>query len=923
MRHPSGVSEERDSGGVLLEREEQLELIGAVLERAGRGEGGGLLVEGTAGLGKTALLDAGALMAADRGVRVLRTRGLELELEHPFGAVRRLLAPLAEIGGDLFGGAAALASPVLADSDAGGRGVAGFAALHGLYWLVAGVAGRGPVALLVDDAHWLDEASARFVAFLLPRIEELPAALVVARRPDGAGIDAAPDTRLTRLQPLSEPAVARLVAAALDRDDLELAQACAETTGGNPFFLTQVLAELRGVAEEPSAERVRRLAPAGASRAVLAQLAGLGADAVAVARAVAVAGEGVPLHLLARLGELDIGRARGAADALIAAGMLNPAPAPAFVHPLVRQAVREDMAPFQRAEAHRRAARLLDDAGAGAEAVAAQLLDSAPEGEAWAVQALRRAAAGAMRRGAPAIAADLLERAAAEPPPSAERASVLLELAAAETLAGRPSAAEHLRAVMDADPAPAERAQAAAALGRLLALTGRPEEAIGLLERELGAAGRELAPVLLAELLSVAQVHPATRPRLHDRLHDLRTARFSADTPVGRRLLAMQGLERALACDPVGEALASTRAALAGGRLLAEETADSPTYQEAVNVLSHVGECEQAERLRDAAIADAGARGSVFAYALSSAFRGIDRLRAGRLLGAEGDLRAGLELVREHYPPGVPLILTFLVEALAARGDLPAAREALAELGPRDDHPWPELWCSARGRLRLVEGDPAGAAEDLVAATRIWEGFGVRHTMFDADGARALVQSGRPELASQLAERELTGARRSGAPRLLGTALRAAGVAAPGDEGIAPLGEAVEVLARSSLKLELAGALVDLGAALRRAGRRTDARAPLRDGLDLAAECGAEPLRQRAADELEILGARPRKVVRRGADALTPSERRVAQMAASGMQNREIAQALFVTVKTVETQLSSAYRKLGVVSRRELPRALS
>jgi ATP/maltotriose-dependent transcriptional regulator MalT len=106
--------------------------------------------------------------------------------------------------------------------------------------------------------------------------------------------------------------------------------------------------------------------------------------------------------------------------------------------------------------------------------------------------------------------------------------------------------------------------------------------------------------------------------------------------------------------------------------------------------------------------------------------------------------------------------------------------------------------------------------------------------------------------------------------------------------------------------LVLAGALVDLGAALRRAGRRTDAHAPLRDGLDLAAECGAEPLRQRAADELEILGARPRKVVRRGADALTPSERRVAQMAVSGMQNREIAQALFVTVKTVETQLSSA-----------------
>ena len=913
----------------LLERGRQLELVGAALDAAANGVGGAVGIEGPAGLGKTALLDVAAGEAAERGLSVRRARGLELEIEHPFGAVRQLLAPVVRDAddGELLTGAARLARPLLVGAQEPQPAVDNFAALHGLYWLLANIAARAPLALLVDDAHWLDDPSVRFLSFLLPRLEELPVALVIASRPPAAdqtgGLLARPEPRSTRLDPLSEAAVMRLVRAALDRDDCELTAACAEASAGNPFFLAQLLNELRAHPDAATAERVRRLAPAGVARAVLARLMAVGPDAVALTRAVAVLGDGAPLPATAELAGLDVAKARVAADALVAADVFAPHAAPAFAHPLVRQAVYEDLPVFRRAEAHRRAARLLDAAGASPDAVAAQLLDAPPEGDAWSVHALRDAAAGALRRGAPAIAADLLERAVAEPPPAAERGAVLLELAGAEALAGRSAASERFEMVLAIGVEPAERARAAAGLGRLLTLAGRPADAIALLERALAQAeGSEHEPELLAELLSVAQVQPGMRPRLRERLDRLRTAPLSPDTPVGRRLLAVQALERALACDPLEQVLAAASAALADGRLLAEETADSPTYHEAVTTLGHVGECDEAERLRDAAIEDARARGSVFAYAISSSFRGIDRLRAGRIVGAEDDLRAGLDLVREHYPPGIPLIGAFLVEALVARGALDDARAAVAALAPAAGGPWPELWCSARGRLRLAEGNGVEAATELVESTRIWESYGVRHTMFDADGARALVQAGRPELASELAQRELAGARRSGAPRLLGIALRAAGLVRGGEQGIELLSEAAAVLDGSAMRFDLAGSLVDLGAALRRTGRRVDARERLAEGLALAADCGAEPLAALARAELAILGARPRDILRRGADALTPSERRVAQMAASGMQNREIAQALFVTIKTVETQLSSCYRRLGIASRRELAGAL-
>ena len=191
--------------------------------------------------------------------------------------------------------------------------------------------------------------------------------------------------------------------------------------------------------------------------------------------------------------------------------------------------------------------------------------------------------------------------------------------------------------------------------------------------------------------------------------------------------------------------------------------------------------------------------------------------------------------------------------------------------------------------------------------------------------AAALSQAalGATAAARELAAEEVALARRWGASREIGMALRAAGLVEGGEAGIAVLNEAVSVLRQSPARLELARALGDLGAARRRTGARGAARDLLRESLDLAHELGGHAVAERAREELLAAGGRPRRDASHGRDALTPSELRVAELAAAGRTNRQIAQALFVTQRTVENHLTSAYAKLGITARPELATALS
>jgi DNA-binding CsgD family transcriptional regulator len=272
---------------------------------------------------------------------------------------------------------------------------------------------------------------------------------------------------------------------------------------------------------------------------------------------------------------------------------------------------------------------------------------------------------------------------------------------------------------------------------------------------------------------------------------------------------------------------------------------------------------------------------------------------------------------------GYDPVQTALVRAelALARDDIGTAREVLAESAldavSEDVLGWEVRM--RRARVALAGRDAAAALAEARAVRHAMEAAGSRTIAWGAwrlVAARAHRALGDEDAARSLSREHVERARSFGAPAALGEALLLEGELA--DDPVPVLEEAVDVLEGSMRRVVLARALVALGAALRRANRRADAREPLTAGRELAHECGATALAERARDELLAAGARPRRIVRSGVDALTASERRVAELAAGGATNREIAQALFVTIKTVEDHLGAAYRKLDVRGRREL-----
>jgi DNA-binding CsgD family transcriptional regulator len=328
---------------------------------------------------------------------------------------------------------------------------------------------------------------------------------------------------------------------------------------------------------------------------------------------------------------------------------------------------------------------------------------------------------------------------------------------------------------------------------------------------------------------------------------------------------------------------------------------------------------------------DARERGSVFGYAGVGLLSGQVALQRGELRAAAAHFESALTAARslEASPVTMRCVAfarSWLIEALLHRGDAAGARAIVQEAAAAGDFERTELIWSryGRGLFRLLaEVDMEGAADDLLAfgdAARAG-GYEDREAPWRAWAALALSAAGNGTEATTLADEQLRIAS-AWSPTARGAALRVRALVGPPAEAEPLLDESVALLAESGRRLEHARALVDHGVALRRAGRRRDARATLESGLDLAARCEATPLAQRAREELVILGSRPRRMMFSGVESLTATERRVADMAADGMTNREIAQALFVTLKTVEVHLSQSYRKLGIGSRRQLSEAL-
>jgi tetratricopeptide (TPR) repeat protein len=914
---------------------------------AGAGEGRTLLLEGPAGIGKTALLRATSEQAQQEGMAILTTRCGELESNLPWGVVRGLFEPVLAMASRserrmLLAEAAGLAGIALRSDGAHTaprRADALGAALHGLYWLTANLAATQPVLLAVDDAHWADKPSLRWLAYLAARLEGLPVLLVTTVRPGEPGTPSGPISAIARaarvIQPsaLSREATGLLVRATLGADaSQDLCESCHEATGGNPFLLRSLIVELRDRGElwdHATAGAVTEIHSDAISRATLARLARLPAAARELASAIAVFGSSCSLGDAAAVAGLDDDAAIAAADALAAQGVIGESEPLECVHPIVRTAVYDEIPSHQRVRWHARVAGLLDDAEAPVDEIAVHLLPLAPSGDPAVVGILRSAATVALDAGAPESAVEFLTRALAEPPPARARVAILRELGAAAGSLQRPAAVEHLQEALSLSPQPSERAEIARELAVPLMHSGHMTEAVDLLERasgELLEGDRELRLVLEADIIGARRLHPAMREAALVRIQALRAARLDGRTFGERVALSAVALEPGFPDGKASEAIECGERALGDGRLLAAAGVEAPAFWYAATALILADAFDPADHVLDSALSESRTQGSTVGLALGFAFRALLRYRTGQLADAEADARQALRISPSAWAASVYALLS-LVEILLERGRPEDAAQAIEESRlASDESPLLPLLLlrHGRGRLDLALGKvDAGLADMRAAAAELEAGaFPPQLWPWRSTHALALAAAGEGEEACRLADQELRLTRAFEARGPLGISLRVRGLVEPGGADLVLLQEGVAVLSGSGAVLEHARALVALGAALRRAGRRPDAIVSLREGLSLAHGCGASALAAQAREELVTAGARPRRDALRGRDALTASELRTAQLAADGRTNREIAQALFVSLRTVETHLTHTYQKLVIQSRDELPGAL-
>ncbi len=926
----------------LLERADELGVIGSAVGAVGLGHGRVLVIEGPAGIGKTALLAAAKASASESEMRVLEACGGELEREFGFGLVRQLFDTAVRTGPEsLLRGRARLARSVLDDEPSNQDGLTPgdtiFPALQGLYWLVVNLSEQQPLALLADDVHLADDASIRFLAYLAQRLDGLPALVVVVTRsgPDGERVLAALGRHsVLRPAPLTALGTGTLVQSIAPGTDADVSRACHVATGGNPLFVRELAHGLLGEglnAGPRTAAQVRDWSPESVTRLLTARLVHLPVEARRLAQAVAILGHEATLRRAAALAEVEPIAAEEAADQLRAAGIFSQASTLEFMHPIVRAAVHEDQAPSARAGAHRRAASLLAAEYAPCEAIAAHLVRCEPAGDVTVTERLVEAAHQAHARGAPEAAVRYLRRALAEPPAPAARAGVLLELAASE---GRvfdlDAAADHLALAVEAAADPDTRLGAALLAAALSGHSGRVVEAIALLARtrEEFAENPEVSASIEAHIANTARFHQEARVQALPIALALR--RLDETRTTDPTTLAALAAELVMDGAPA-ERVASV--ALRGLGTLGAEQALVGSIVDLVLIRTLIvsDRLEEAGQALEQLLVNSRRSGSVLDFAFASVFRADVMYRRGDLFESEADARAAYQLALElRWPIGRPAILCHLVTALVERGEFDEAEAALAESGlttpARDLAPLytSNMLLLARGRLRAAVGEPRLALEDLLECGRreeAWQEHNPALIPWRSEAALAYHALGESAEARRLASEELRRARHFGASRATGIALRAASVVTD-EEGLKLARESVAVLADSPARLEHARALASLGEKLVGSGLRAEARTVLRDALERSHVCGATALERHILAALRAAGARPRRARLSGPDALTPSERRAAQMAANGMSNREIAEALFVTVRTVEFHLMHAYRKLHIDGRRELQAAL-
>jgi DNA-binding CsgD family transcriptional regulator len=907
----------------LYGREPETAALASVLDAVGRGGARLLSLEGAAGTGRSVLLAKVRSDARRRGWTVVTGRASILEEANDFGVLRQVLAGLPALPDGRA--APALLGGSVPNEDFSPFDLFELASAH-LFEVDAGA----PVLITVDDLQWCDALSLRWLAYLAHRSANLPLAVVVAGSPGETGEERfLVDELITScerrtLHGLHESAVGQWITDVLEaRPEQAFAAVCRQATGGNGALLAELLTALAARSVPPvdeSAALVETVGRAAVAGRVLAWIKRAGPDASAVARAVAVLGEDSELRMVAELAGLDVDTAAKAVDQLIKLDILSDTSPLRYAHSLTRAVVNAEISAGLRTAQRLRAARVVRDHYAEPERAMAHIMAVDMSGEPWVLDALRAAAESDLVRDLPQSAAGYLRRALREPMPPSARAELLADIGAIELGAGIAGAQNTLLEALDMATEPSLRVRIGVDLAYGDAIAGRSlEPALEMVDEACAALPPERGESVAEAEFGLFMAYAASADSGEF---------FARRLPRLRELVA--GDERLTVLAGVVEAWADTRR----GRDRAEcvrrvqaalkvmdrrKPRDVQLRRLAASMLVDAEEYDLAGALCESDGRFAHRQGGAGDAAVAACLR-------GRLAHGRGDLKSA----RSEYDTALKnprsAVAARMLWLLTDIGDLESADRLVRDHGPAAEGG--PTWASAafvfaRASLCMARNQYKDALQGFLESGRILRALGIDNPAglaWRSQAARCHALLGDTAAAAPLVAEELRLARLWGGPRALSAALAASGVV---DLDVEPALEAVAVLDGLEADLHRAAALVDLGTVQLEAGAVDEAQHNLQDGFALAREINARPVSLRAARSIRRAGGRPDLGRISGVTALTAQERAAAERAVTGATNRQIADEMVLTQRTVEQYLTSAYRKLGINGRAELAAALS